>query len=749
MDIKRQQQYNQGISRYKLLSANAGVGTIITSDIGNYILISDVNSWEFIKAANSRINDIISDITNAPEDHYRMAKKQLNNDLGLELIDDERFIQFLKADKGLDNLLCLAAIPHLSLTERYNTIDAKGHPAIKRLKERRIPTKEGEEFTIPGTHFPKWFRNENGLLKTYKEWRQDWEKAGKSLYFFAPPRDVTDPYPNRTIKMDKAGNTMPEYKELNQLNLILICENGHLSDIPWSHYLRWRAEGKLKKKDTDGAEHRDKGAADLFTHIDPCCNAPKLKWTESKNRSEGYASIFIECLNCGLGSGKDGKMKVSLEGINNLEPVCPGHKPWEIDLEDTNDRIPYDMDCCTRAGSRTRMKVALVTGNNIYFANTFSSVYMPSELVKGVPEEMQRVLKLCNLRYASSTDPNKTRKDWAARKIDADLLDENRVIVDNRDVFISKLKELFINGDQTDVMDDGTEDLHEHYRWQEYKVLTENDHSDKKGLIFTPTELHEALVPFFQNIKRIEELKVTSIQLDFTRVQPNEREKRPDGSIETRPSKNIFSGTAEAVHILPAVENYGEGIFFEFNAEAIEKWMSEHEAALTKRTASLMPIPGGGFNGNSLRQKIKRDGVKFLLIHTFSHLIMRELEFSCGYPTASLKERLYISPKMAGLLIYTAEGSEGSMGGLVWQAQTERMYSLITSALERAKDCSSDPLCWQSDGQGLFNLDLAACFSCALVSETACEERNLGLDRYVLVDEALGFFPFGTISRTV
>jgi hypothetical protein len=52
-------------------------------------------------------------------------------------------------------------------------------------------------------------------------------------------------------------------------------------------------------------------------------------------------------------------------------------------------------------------------------------------------------------------------------------------------------------------------------------------------------------------------------------------------------------------------------------------------------------------------------------------MMMRELEFSCGYPTASLKERLYISTnaekQMSGLLIYTAEGSEGSMGGLVSQ----------------------------------------------------------------------------------
>jgi hypothetical protein len=49
-------------------------------------------------------------------------------------------------------------------------------------------------------------------------------------------------------------------------------------------------------------------------------------------------------------------------------------------------------------------------------------------------------------------------------------------------------------------------------------------------------------------------------------------------------------------------------------------------------------------------------------------------------------------------------------------------------------------LCWESEGQGIFDLNLSACFSCSLVAETACEEMNLGLDRRVLVDEEFGFF---------
>ena len=58
----------------------------------------------------------------------------------------------------------------------------------------------------------------------------------------------------------------------------------------------------------------------------------------------------------------------------------------------------------------------------------------------------------------------------------------------------------------------------------------------------------------------------------------------------------------------------------------------------------------------------------------------------------------------------------------------------------RALNCSSDPLCWESEGQGVFNANLASCFSCSLVSETTCEEMNLGLDRRVLVDENFGYF---------
>ncbi len=90
-------------------------------------------------------------------------------------------------------------------------------------------------------------------------------------------------------------------------------------------------------------------------------------------------------------------------------------------------------------------------------------------------------------------------------------------------------------------------------------------------------------------------------------------------------------------------------------------------------------------------------------------------------------------------LIYTAVGSEGSMGGLVSQGEPEKISEILIRGLERSTTCSSDPLCWESEGQGKNELNLSAYFSCSLVAETACEEMNLGLYRQVLVDEDFGF----------
>ncbi|MFD8197664.1 Zn-binding domain-containing protein [Streptomyces wuyuanensis] len=128
---------------------------------------------------------------------------------------------------------------------------------------------------------------------------------------------------------------------------------------------------------------------------------------------------------------------------------------------------------------------------------------------------------------------------------------------------------------------------------------------------------------------------------------------------------------------------------------------------------------------------------RFILLHTLAHLLINQLTYECGYSSASLRERLYVSPGpdgIAGRLIYTAAGdSEGTLGGLVRMGEPGRLEGVLENALARAAWCSSDPVCIGSKGQGPGSCNLAACHGCALLPETAWEECYRFLVRALVV----------------
>lgn len=745
MKILHQNQYNQGIGKFKLLSSASGVGSIITTKMGYYVLISDINKWKFLYWSNNRVREIKA--TNPDDDTiiYKNSKSEIIL-RGLFFIDDKRFVHFLKQEKNLDNLICLVGIPNISLNESFNTPNWRNHP-IKQALDRAGESGAAADYMIQGTHFPKWFKDNNGKLKRMDEWKMLWEKeckkqSGKVTFAnFAPPRD-SNGFIKEIEALDKDGNPnkIREYKTLDQTNLILICPNGHLTDIPWPNYLRWKTEKQLRQRSDE-----DKGE-DLLSRIDPCCSNPQLKWTESKTKSEGYASIFIECENCGLGNGKN--PKINLEGINNIEPYCIGEKPWIQNL----DESPIPSEKCYKRGEekqgREKMRVALVTANNVYFANGFSSLYIPLDLGENKSTELVNALAICNKKYNQTIGKSyeQSKEIWFDQKVNEEFI-EGDCGIDLEKLKLSiasfqmKLRSDFLN--QTNIEEE--HDFQEHYRWQEYQCFISNASIDREGLRFKDIILPDQLNKLFAKIQQATDLKITQVQLGFTRVTPRERIIR-DGEIEyTKEAQNIFSVDPKELFVLPANETLGEGLFFQFNDEQIGDWIERNNSFLEERFLRYTDTePDPNSQGIGIKSTIYRNGIKHFLIHSFSHMLMRELEFSCGYPTASLKERLYISSnplkKMSGVLIYTAEGAEGSMGGLVSQGEPENISEIIKKGLERTVNCSSDPLCWESEGQGIFDLNIAACFSCSLVSETACEQMNLGLDRRTLVDEDFGYF---------
>jgi hypothetical protein len=116
---------------------------------------------------------------------------------------------------------------------------------------------------------------------------------------------------------------------------------------------------------------------------------------------------------------------------------------------------------------------------------------------------------------------------------------------------------------------------------------------------------------------------------------------------------------------------------------------------------------------------------------------MEQLAMDSGYTLSSLSEIIYHNhhENMNGFMIYTSTSdAEGTLGGLVEKGILENFQGIISKAIDKAKWCSSDPLCIDSQGQGFMNTNMAACYACALLPETCCENMNQFLDRKLVLN---------------
>ena len=193
----------------------------------------------------------------------------------------------------------------------------------------------------------------------------------------------------------------------------------------------------------------------------------------------------------------------------------------------------------------------------------------------------------------------------------------------------------------------------------------------------------------------------------------------------------------------PAVELRGEGIFLSLDEEAVSTWENKAETAQqSERLSSRLKEYQAERSGHHR----PFPGMRYILLHSLAHALIRRLCLNAGYSSSALRERIYSTSEdtpMAGLLIYTASSdSEGSLGGLVDQAAPERFGPMLHDALRDAGLCAQDPLCGAGELSGAAWLNGSACHACLLLSETSCEARNRFLDRAVLV-ETLGQFRRG------
>ena len=183
---------------------------------------------------------------------------------------------------------------------------------------------------------------------------------------------------------------------------------------------------------------------------------------------------------------------------------------------------------------------------------------------------------------------------------------------------------------------------------------------------------------------------------------------------------------------LPAIELYGEGLFFTLDETSLQRWESSAEVQRRADAFKRRYVRRTGLGGGEFEVDVTP---RFLLCHTLAHLVIHQLDADAGYPAASLKERIYCASgtsgsSMAGILIYVAvPDEEGSLGGLMELAKPEAFLRLLTGAFDAATWCSLDPVCAEQEGHGPDLLNRAACHACALVPEPSCAFGNALLDR--------------------
>ena len=236
--------------------------------------------------------------------------------------------------------------------------------------------------------------------------------------------------------------------------------------------------------------------------------------------------------------------------------------------------------------------------------------------------------------------------------------------------------------------------------------LYRNNRNERSEKDFTAVRYPNIHTNEIKNIYALTQLKETSVLLNYTRGS----NKQCDWwNIAQNRVDEMTPGTKYPIQpnttYLPAIEAYGEGLLFELNYV-------------------------NGFDAVQME----------IYAHTFSHLLMKELEFMCGYPVTSLKERLYFDTNNGryGFLIYTIAGSEGSYGGLTSLMPSDtnsdgtnsdgtnsKILKLIERAKKRAEDCPNDPICI-NEGRH--------CFACVDLPETSCERWNNDLNRGLFLE---------------
>ena len=468
------------------------------------------------------------------------------------------------------------------------------------------------------------------------------------------------------------------------VRFVLACRRGHLEDFPWA----WWA-------------HRDSPGG--------VCEAPSL-YLGSFGRSAALSDLFVQCRGCGT---KERPVMKSLgeafRGNALGDWSCSGFRPWLYDRE---------ADC------EEDVRMLQRGASNAHFGVVCSALSIPpaSEAVSLIVEEVRILL--------DGVD------EASLPSVLAGVAGRSGVTVDQLLAAYGRLRDA----------EAGSTGLTErHARIEEYTALSEDREDPVVGGVVPEfrnlvAEPPASLAGWFELVGAASRLREVRALAGFSRIEPYPVAAEGVGRAIAEGLVAPLSKTPR--NWLPAAEIRGEGLFFRFRTQAVDSWI-EANPGVVLRTALLEARS----REIADRREFERPYTitpRLLLVHSFAHALIRQISVECGYSASALRERLYVAeadggrPAMNGVLVYTGSpDSEGSLGGLVRLAEPELLEPIVRRTLDSVRWCGSDPVCIETDiAQSGERVSGAACHSCLLLPETACEKFNRELDRAVLVGDA-------------
>lgn len=479
--------------------------------------------------------------------------------------------------------------------------------------------------------------------------------------------------------------------EVIPIRFVCACERGHLQDIDW----RW------------------------VVHAGSACEEPM--WLEEQGTSADPADTSVVC-GC--------KRRLSLQEA--FRPgrlgVCRGERPWLLDQDP--------------AGCELHLRLMTRTATNTYFPQVYRVISLPAEedeltqLVEELADELSNAqspadvatAKRFNTKIAASLSP------YADSEI-FERLERVRAATAAAGAVAPKPPEFEVLASGRAVIGQNRPDSRLYA-----ETLPREAWADPRADIDLSA---------IERVVAVHRLREVSCLYGFTRFEAAPTS--VDGDVEDIRMSVGVAPISRGANWLPAVEQFGEGLFLQFDAAVVRQWL---ERPGTVRRQERLHRGWDHWRKHLKQAGSTYPGVAYVLLHSLSHALMVEIALDCGYPATAIKERVYALGgsdsddgrlEQCGILIYTASaGAQGTLGGLV--ATAPRIARILRSAVDRLAVCSNDPVCADhepDDRSGDRATHGAACHGCLLIAETSCEMRNLFLDRSLIVPTmAEGEAPF-------